>query len=226
MGLTVGEIRLRGELFASTMHSMTSVLNALTRKPDRAGDRAMLDALLDEVKVGTLSTVVDGLPWSVPMLFARDGDAILLHGSTGAGALRHVAAGAPVTFTVFAMDGLVVADSLFDHSANYRSAVVQGALEPADDAKAVLEVLSDKLIPGRVAEVRDMTSKELAATTALRLPVVDGQWIVKGRQGGPSSPSTEWTGVVPMRTVYDPPVTHSGETPPDSVLALVDSTRR
>ena len=130
MGLTVGEIRLRGELFASTMHSVTSVLNALTRKPDRAGDRAMLDALLDEVKVGTLSTVVDGLPWSVPMLFARDGDAILLHGSTGAGALRDVAAGAPVTFTVFAMDGLVVADSLFDHSANYRSAVVRGRSNP------------------------------------------------------------------------------------------------
>lgn len=135
------------------MGAMTSPLGALTRKPDRATDRAALDELLDEAKVGTLSTVVDGLPWSVPMLFARDGDAIALHGSTGAGALRHVAAGAPVTFTVFAMDGLVIADTLFDHSANYRSAVVRGTLELVDDARSALEVLSDKLIPGRVAEV-------------------------------------------------------------------------
>ena len=37
-------------------------------------ERAELDALLDEVLAGTLSTVVDGRPWVVPMLFARDGD--------------------------------------------------------------------------------------------------------------------------------------------------------
>ena len=48
-------------------------------------EREALDALLDEVLAGTLSTVVDGRPWVVPMLFARDGDRVLLHGSTGAG---------------------------------------------------------------------------------------------------------------------------------------------
>ncbi|MEO9330206.1 pyridoxamine 5'-phosphate oxidase family protein [Gordonia aurantiaca] len=202
---------------------MTSVLDSLTRKPDRAGDRAMLDELLDEVMVGTLSTVVDGLPWSVPMLFGRDGDDILLHGSTGAGALRHVADGAPVTFTVYSMDGIVVADNLFDHSANYRSAVVRGVPDRVDDARSVLELLSDKLIPGRVAEVRDMTAKEVAATLAMRLPIVDGQWIVKARRGGPSSPSDAWTGVVPVRTVYGAPVTYTGETPPESVQALAES---
>ena len=206
----------------STPSDATSRLASLTRKPDRAADRELLDALLDETKVGTLSTVVDGLPWSVPMLFARDGDSILLHGSTGAGALRHVAAGAPVTFTVFALDGLVVADTLFDHSANYRSAVVRGVLEVADDAQVALEVLSDKLIPGRVAEVRPTTRKELAATVALRLPIVDGQWIAKARTGGPGGESADWTGVVPVRTVYDAPVTYSGDVPPDSVRALVD----
>ncbi|MFE0750396.1 pyridoxamine 5'-phosphate oxidase family protein [Gordonia sp. NPDC058843] len=203
----------------------TSPLASLTRKPERAADRAMLDALLDEAKVGTLGTVVDGLPWSVPMLFARHRDSILLHGSTGAGALRHVAAGAPVTFTVFTLDGLVVADTLFDHSANYRSAVIRGVLEPSDDAQDALEVLSDKLIPGRVAEVRSTTRKELAATVVLRLPIVDGQWIAKARTGGPGGDSADWTGVVPVRTVYDAPVTYSGETPPASVQALVDPSQ-
>ena len=58
------------------------VLTALTRKPDRQGDRALLDEILDTAQVGTLSTVIDGWPWSVPMLFARVGDDIILHGST------------------------------------------------------------------------------------------------------------------------------------------------
>lgn len=64
----------------------------------------------------------------MPIFYARDGDDILLHGSTGAGALRHVAAGAPVAFSVFVLDGLVIAESLLDHSARYRSAVVRGHL--------------------------------------------------------------------------------------------------
>ena len=95
-------------------------------------ERAELDALLDEVLAGTLSTVVDGRPWVVPMLFARDGDRVLLHGSTGAGALRHVAAGAPAVLSVTVVDGLVVAHSTFDSSANYRSAVIHGELRPLD----------------------------------------------------------------------------------------------
>ena len=69
-------------------------------------DRALLDALLDDVLAGTLSTVVDGRPWVVPLLFARDGDRILLHGSTGAGALRHVADGAPAALAVVAVDAV------------------------------------------------------------------------------------------------------------------------
>ena len=72
-------------------------LDDLTRmKEMRRSDRAELDRLLDEELVGTLATVTtDGEPWAVPMLYARVGDRVLLHGSTGAGALRRVAAGAP-----------------------------------------------------------------------------------------------------------------------------------
>lgn len=98
--------------------------------------RADLDAVLDAGLVGTLSTVVDGAPWVVPLLYARDGDRILLHGSTGAGALRHVADGAPAALSVVHLDGIVVAHTTFDSSANYRSAVVYGTLRPITDPEA------------------------------------------------------------------------------------------
>lgn len=198
-------------------------LAALTRKPDRGGDRALLDDVLDSERVGTLSTVIDGSPWSVPMLFARDGDTVLLHGSTGAGLLRHVAGGAPVAFTVFALDALVIAASLFDHSANYRSAVIRGTLTPVADPIAALEVLSDKLIPGRSAETSAITGKERAATVMLGLPIADGAWIAKTRTGGPNADTDDWTGVLPVHRTFGEPITYTGTRIPDSVRRLADS---
>jgi uncharacterized protein len=193
-------------------------------------DRADLEALLDEVLAGTLSTVVDGRPWVVPMLFARDGDRILLHGSTGAGALRQVAAGAPAALTVVSLDGLFVAHSTFDSSANYRSAVVHGELVTLEgtEQEHALDLLSERLLPGRTSEVRPMTRRERAATLAMALPVTDGRWLLKVRSGGPgepAEPTTAWCGVVPLRSVADPPVPAPwavGTPVPPSVRAFVD----
>ena len=194
-------------------------------------EREALDALLDEVLAGTLSTVVDGRPWVVPMLFARDGDRVLLHGSTGAGALRQVAAGAPAVLSVTVVDGLVVAHTTFESSANYRSAVIHGELTPLGDAErtTALELLSERLIPGRTAEVRAMNRREEVATLAMELPITPGRWLLKERSGGASVPEEEtdaWSGVVPFRVVAGSPEPspwslESGTPVPPSVTALV-----
>ncbi|RDI22448.1 hypothetical protein DEU38_11311 [Rhodococcus sp. AG1013] len=194
------------------MTTTTPELGRIRRLPERSRpDRADLDAVLDAAAVGTLATVVDGLPWAVPMLYARVGDRILLHGSTGAGALRHVAAGAPAALSITLLDAIVVADNLFNSSANYRSAVVRGNLErvPDDVAETALVALSDALIPGRSGEVRESTRKELAATLTIALPIDPGQWTVKARSGppGPGDGNPDvWAGLVPMRTIAAEPV--------------------
>ena len=202
----------------------------IQRKRDRArSERDQLDAVLDAGRVCTLSTVIDGRPWVVPMLYARDGDRVLVHGSTGAGLLRHVAAGTPVALCVVHLDGLVVAHSTFDSSANYRSAVVHGTAEVlrGDEAWAALNALSDRIIPGRVAEVRDMLPKEVAATIVLALPIVEGAWTAKVRTGGTGTPEEEteaWMGVVPITPVYGEPLAEewARERPvPASVRRLV-----
>ena len=154
----------------------------------------------------------------------------MLHGSTGAGALRRVAAGAPAALSVIALDGIVVAHSTFQSSANYRSAVLRGRLTPlVDAAKAhALDLLSERLIPGRNAEVRPTSAKERAATLAMALPITEGFWTVKVRTGPPSAPEEPtdvWSGVVPLRTVAGPvepaPWVPDGATPPESVRRLV-----
>lgn len=189
-------------------------LDELTRERDRRiRDRATLDALLDQELVGTLSTVTEnGEPWAVPMLYARDGDRLLLHGSTGAGALRHVAAGAPAVFSVFALDGLVLATSMFEHSANYRSAVIRGQLEQLTGQAAweALDRVSDGLIPGRRDEVVPMTRKDVAATSALSLAITEDNWLLKARSGGTGEEDVEhppglWTGVLPTTRGYGEP---------------------
>lgn len=180
---------------------------AIRRLADRARtDLDDLHAVLDASLVGSLAIVSsEGLPWCVPMLYARDGERVLLHGSRGAGALGLAARGVPAALSVVLLDGIVVAETLFDSSANYRSAVVHGTLTAldGDDKKSALEVLSDRMIPGRVSEVRESTRKELAATTVLAMAVE--RWTVKVRDAPPSEPSGAdrggWAGVVPLESV-------------------------
>jgi uncharacterized protein len=196
-------------------------------------DRAALDALLDEQWFGVLSTVSDGQPWAVPMLHAREGDRILLHGSTGAGALRQVASGAPAVFSVTALDALAVAPTTFESSVNYRSATVRGRLEPLprDEQEAALDVFSERILPGRTGEVRASTRKELAATQAMALAIAEGGWLMKASGGWPATPEEAeaepdvWSGLVPVRTVLDPPLAApwAQDLPvPESVRRLVD----
>lgn len=207
-------------------------LDRLHRMPERGStDRADLDALLDGQPWGTLATVtLEGQPWVVPVFFARDGDRILIHGSTGAGALRAVAEGAPVAFCVAALDALVVGHTTFESTANYRSAVVRGSAEPltGEEKASALDVLSDRLIPGRVAEVRPSSRKELAATLVVALPIEDGSWLYKSRDAHADLPDEEtdaWGGLVPWVSGWGDPVSApwTSAPVPASVRRLADS---
>ncbi|WP_448808102.1 pyridoxamine 5'-phosphate oxidase family protein [Agromyces bauzanensis] len=215
----------------------TTAPRRIRRLPERqTTDRFDLFALLDEELVGHLAAVVDDQPVVVPMGYARVGDHLLVHGSTGGGfALRAAAARTTVAFAVTALDGLVYARSLFDSSMNYRSAVVYGVLEavPAEETDAALLALSERLMPGRPAEVRATTRKETAATRVLRLALDDV--VMKARAGGASEEPddgedhTAWAGVVPLVRTWGAPrasaLTPEGTPIPDSVVALTTDTR-
>ena len=207
-------------------------MTELNRFPEQGvTDRAALDALLDSQLAGVLACIADGEPLAVPMLYARDGDRVLLHGSTGAGALRRVASGAPAVLTVFTLDALVVAPTTFESSVNYRSATIRGPLEPVEDQEAALDLFSDVLLPGRRAEVRPPNRKELAATLALSLPIREGSWLLKVADDWPATPAEAdaepdvWSGLVPLRTVLGAPLPApwSADLPvPPSVRRLTD----
>ena len=51
-------------------------------------DRAVLHEILDAAVLAHVGVVRDGLPLVLPFACARDGDTLLLHGSTGSGPMR------------------------------------------------------------------------------------------------------------------------------------------
>jgi nitroimidazol reductase NimA-like FMN-containing flavoprotein (pyridoxamine 5'-phosphate oxidase superfamily) len=177
----------------------------LRRVPKRgAHDRETIDAILDEALVAHLGFIHDGRPAVIPTLHARVGDEVLIHGSAASRALRALTDGLDACLTVTLIDGLVLARSAFHHSMNYRSVVLYGRARPLTGAaqlEAALEAFTEKLVPGRWADVRWPTAKELKATAVLALPIAEGS--AKVRTGPPIDDEEDyaldaWAGVVPL----------------------------
>jgi nitroimidazol reductase NimA-like FMN-containing flavoprotein (pyridoxamine 5'-phosphate oxidase superfamily) len=174
-------------------------------------DRAALDAVLDAGRVAHVAVRdPDGQPYVVPVAYARDGDAVLFHGSTGSRLFRSLADGAPTCLTVTLLDGLLAARSVFESSMHYRCAMVLGtATVLEDEAKlAALERVTEHLLPGRWADARQPNRKELAATLVLSLPL--SEWSVKVSDGPPEDADEDldlpyWAGVVPLHEVAGEP---------------------
>jgi nitroimidazol reductase NimA-like FMN-containing flavoprotein (pyridoxamine 5'-phosphate oxidase superfamily) len=149
----------------------------------------------------------------LPTGLARDGDTLYLHGSTGSASLRAAGYGTPVCVTVTRIDGIVYARSVFHHSMNYTSAVIQGTATPVLDPDAklrALHVLTEHLAPGSWTATRQPTGKELAATTVLAVPLHEAS--VKRRSGPPKDEPedygadvADWAGVLPLHQSWGAP---------------------
>ncbi len=160
--------------------------------------------IIDAARICHVGFVADGYPYVVPMVVARDGQNLLLHGSKASRFMCNLGAGIPCCVTITHLDGLVLARSAFHSSMNYRSVMVFGTanrITNPDQKIAGLNVLTEHLLPGRLAELRAPTRKELNATALLALPIE--KFSVKRRSGPPDDPLNEravpiWAGVVPL----------------------------
>lgn len=192
---------------------MPEPLTAVSRLAERQStQRDQLDHLLDSTPLVTVAFVRDGHPVALPIGAVRIGDELVIHGSTGSPWLRELADGAQVSVCAAVLDGVVVARSGFESSFRYRSAVLFGAFTPVgDDARvSYLEALLDTFIPGRSAELRSSTIRELAATLVLALPIGAANWSLKISDGWPEDAEEDveagtWAGVVPVAMHYGTP---------------------
>ncbi|PFH62385.1 hypothetical protein XA68_13824 [Ophiocordyceps unilateralis] len=124
----------------------------------------------------------------------------------------------PVCVAASHVDGLVLALSPFNHSYNYRSAILFGhaALVNDDDEKRyAMRLITDGVVPDRWAHTRQPpTAAEMQSTSILRVSIVSGS--AKIREGGVIDDKHDlndqtlrdavWTGVVPMYSAMAEPI--------------------
>ena len=168
--------------------------------------------VLDAGKICHVGFTLDDQPYVVPMAYARMGDQLLIHGSIASRLVKNLAAGLRCCVTVTHFDGLVYARSTFNSSMNYRSVMVFGIAKQildADEKRRCIQTLVDHLMPGRRADLRKSTIKELNATSLLALPIET--FSTKCRTGPPVDSKSDleaqvWAGVVPLKLTADEPV--------------------
>ncbi len=206
------------------------------RHPERGvTEIEVINEILDSQLTCHVAFSVDGWPYAVPTVHARDGDRLLIHGSTLSRMLGVLTTGVPVCVTVTAIQGIVAARSAFNHSLNYRSAMVLGtatAIQDDDEKTSALRAIVEHVLPGRWSEVRPPTANELRATEIVWLPI--DRATAKVRSGGsvetPADRDVEvWSGVVPIATRLGPPTLvpdDAADLPvPQSVVAAMARTR-
>jgi uncharacterized protein len=184
----------------------------LKRLPDRGTrERAQIHAILDAAYLCHVGIETESGPVVIPTAFGRVGERLYLHGSPASRLLRTLRRGVPVCVTVTLVDGLVLARSTFHHSLNYRSVVLFGTATEVvdlDERAAALASFVEHVVPGRTAEVRPASPKEVRGTMVLALPIEEAS--AKVRTGPPIDEPDDldlpvWGGVVPLHTVSGPP---------------------
>ena len=138
----------------------------LKRLPYKASfETSDLHSIIDENLVAHVGLVEDGQPLVIPMTYGRSEDTLFLHGSSGSRLMRLSADNARVCVSIVELNALKVARSNFNSGMHYRSAVIFGEARLLKDEEklAALDLISDSLIPGRVAASFSSSFNSLAS---------------------------------------------------------------
>ncbi len=174
-------------------------------------DRESLYAVLRAGMVAHLGVITDGWPMVVPTVYGFDTSTLYLHGSVASQSLN--TAGTEMCVTITLTDGLVLARSVFEHTINYRSAMIYGpprlVTDPAEKL-AGLRCITEHVAPGQWDYARQPSRKELAAARLLALPLDEAS--VKIRTGPPDDGHSRdaalglWAGELPLATTWQQPI--------------------
>lgn len=178
--------------------------NKITRGAKRAvNDEDSVYAILDAGFLCHVAFLHEGVPMIIPTAYGRKGDVIYLHGSAKNFMLNQIIQQQTICISVTHLDGIVLARTLFDTSANYRSAVLYGKatlLEKEEERLEALEIITENIIPGRWEEVPVGSESELKATMVVAFKIERAS--AKIRSGGPAGDENQenevWSGHIPF----------------------------
>jgi hypothetical protein len=167
-------------------------------------DRSVLYAILDEGFLCHIGFTDGDTTYVLPTGYVRVDDALYVHGASANHMLTLLASATEACVTVTLLDGLVLARASYNHSMNYRSAVIFSTgtrVEDLDEKLRSMNALVEHIVPGRTRDSRPPTVEELRATLVVR-PIED--FSAKIRVGPPIDAEEDydlpiWAGVIPLQ---------------------------
>ena len=201
---------------------------AVRRLRDRGRyDHQTVFSILDGSFICHIGFVEKGIPYVLPMAYARLDSSLLVHGSLDNRTLAYVCSGAPACVCVTILDGLVLAKSAVHHSLNYRSVMILGSgneIKDEEQKTSALRHISEHLLQGRSEDVRSPTREELSHTKVALIEIQEAS--AKIRTGPAKDDPADlvlptWTGVLPVSLQAGAPNPDSSSPPSPVVPSYV-----
>ncbi len=186
--------------------------NKITRGANRAiNDESTVFEILDAGFLCHVAFQHQGQTMMIPTAYGRDGDCLYFHGSAKNFMLNQILDGQTICVSVTHLDGIVLARSLFDTSANYRSVVLFGKavlIEDGEERIHGLKVLTDNILKGRWDEVPIGSENELKATMVVKFTIESASCKVRneGPKGDETMTNEVWSGHIPLVLKAEEPI--------------------
>jgi len=186
--------------------------NKITRGQNRSSNtEESVYAILDAGFLCHIAFQHQGQTMMIPTAYGRKDDALFIHGSKKNFMLNQIINGQTVCVGVTHLDGIVLARTLFDTSANYRSVVLFGKAEQIfdyDERIEALKIITENIIKGRWSEVPIGEENKVEATMVVKIKIASAS--AKIRSGGPQGDENKtnivWSGEIPLMLKAAEPV--------------------
>src|SRR4051812_26388134 len=188
----------------------TTERTRMRRRAKRATyDRETIYAIFDEALIASVAVAIDGAANVQPMIHARIGDDLILHGLATNRLLGAIANGAEACINVMILDALAVCRRIEDHSMLYRSATVYGRATLVEDAaqkQAIMTQVFTSLVgKGRLPSMPPLPDGYLGGTMVLVVPIAEAVGKVNSDVPTDDGPDGIWSGFVPVAVHYGEP---------------------
>ncbi|HEV8082211.1 MAG TPA: pyridoxamine 5'-phosphate oxidase family protein [Chitinophagaceae bacterium] len=186
--------------------------NKILRGAARAtNDEESIYNILDAGFLCHIAFQHEGQTMMIPTAYGRKDNTLYIHGSSKNYMLNQIINGETICIGITHLDGIVLARTLFDTSANYRSAVLFGKAELITDYADRMEglkIITENIIRGRWNEVSVGSESQLKATMVVKFTIESAS--AKIREGGPKGdeevPNEVWSGHIPLSVTASKPV--------------------
>jgi nitroimidazol reductase NimA-like FMN-containing flavoprotein (pyridoxamine 5'-phosphate oxidase superfamily) len=176
-------------------------------------DKKTIYQILDNNEICSVAFTMDNLAMSQPINYGRNGDKIYLHGHKKNKMTETIIQNGKVSLSVFQLDGMRLTRSAYNHSVNFRSAIIFGDVKEltTDEEKLIgLECIINHFVKDRWNHCRIPNSKELNATRVIEITITQASAKIANARAIDSDKNDYdldyWAGVIPVSTCYGQPI--------------------